>query len=1028
MLTPEIVTDKELTLHGLFEAQVERTPEAIAIVFDNERLTYRELNERANQIAHYLRSLSVDAEMLVGICIERSIEMIVGMLGILKAGGAFVPLDPSQPQERLEFILADTKVEVLVTLKKLRAQIPIHRGHLICLDAEAENISCQSKNNPVSRAESENLAYTIYTSGSTGQPKGVMVSHRAICQGFLWMQEIFPITQSDRILQKLPLTFDFSFWELFWPLMIGARVVLAKPGGEKDSAYLVKLIAQQEISVLVFVPSVLQIFLSEVGLENCRNIRMVFTGGEPLTSALKILFFNQFPNCKLFDLYGATENIIVTYWPNHLDKKLSGFPQGRLFPNLSVYVVDEELQLVPEGEKGELLVGGWGLARGYLNRPELTAQKFISNPFQENSQERLYRTGDLVRYLSDGTIEILGRIDNQVKIRGFRIELGEIEEKLSQHPAVKQAVVVDREDVPGQKRLVAYIVIKQQNQQSELWPCFGDYPLYDELAYHTMTSDEARNQRYIQAINQVVRDKVVVEIGTGQDAILARFCVEAGARKVYAVEGSEYAYQRAVRLVKSLGLNDKIIVIQGYSTKVELPERADVCVSEIIGNIGSSEGVAAILNDARRFLKEDGCSIPYRCITKIAAVSLPDELRENLGFNEIATHYVQQVFEYVGRPFNLRLCIKNFPPNNIISDSAVFEDLVFTERVATEYSQKIALMITKPARLDGFILWLNLYTIPDVVIDNLEQEYSWFPVYFPVFYPGLDVYPDDRIEATCITRLSDNTVNPDYRMEGKLIRQTGEIINFTFDSFHHQQPEKNSSFYDLIFPEEKITISWIYLNHKLLPGNFSRQLVPHIRSFLQEKLPDYMVPSSFMVVDALPLSPNGKVDRRALPAPNTDRPELRENFVSSRTPIERILVGIWAEVLLIECVGVYDNFFELGGHSLLAAQIIARMRASLGVELPFSRLLEFPTVADLALIVEEVRQQEQRPIGISLQPISRNQTIPLSFSQEQLWFLAQLEPNLPVYNEPCTICFSGAIDVNAFRQKLSTKLSTVTKV
>ncbi|MGF1937819.1 MAG: non-ribosomal peptide synthetase [Nostoc sp. ChiQUE02] len=663
MSISEFVSDKSLTLHEVFEAQVEKTPEAIALVFDREQLTYRELNERANQLAYYLHSLNVAPEMLVGICLERSIEMIVGMLGVLKAGAAFVPLDPLQPQERLAFILADTKVEVLLTLKKLVAEISVPQGHLVCLDTECENIAAKSKNNLKSGVQSDNLAYTIYTSGSTGKPKGVMVNHQAICQGFLWMQEIFPITQQDRILQKMPLIFDFSFWELFWPVMTGACVVLAQPGGEKDSAYLVKLIAREKISILVFVPSVLQVFLSEEGLKTCKNIRMVFTGGEPLTSALKAKFFNQLPNCQLYDLFGATENIIVTYSPCQPEEKLSSFPQGRLFPNLSIYVVDEQLQLVPVGETGELLVGGWGLARGYLNHPELTAQKFIPNPFKENSQERLYRTGDKVRYLSDRTIEILGRIDNQVKIRGFRIELGEIEEKLSQHPSMKQVAVIAREDVAGDNRLVAYVVL--------------------------------------------------------------------------------------------------------YSS---------------------------------------------------------------------------------------------------------------------------------------------------------------------------------------------------------------------------QESQSKS--------------------------------ISSLRQFLQQQLPDYMIPSSFVVLEALPLSPNGKVDRRALPVPEI-RPADLPNFVAPRTPIEEMLASIWANILRVELVGIHNNFFELGGQSLLAAQIIARMRVSLEVELPFSQLLEFPTVAGLAHIVEEARKHQVRPIALPLQSISRSQTIPLSFSQEQLWFLHQLTPEESVYNEPCTIRLKGAINVDVLEKALN---------
>ncbi|MBE8998848.1 non-ribosomal peptide synthase/polyketide synthase [Nostoc sp. LEGE 12447] len=470
-------------IHQLFEEQVARTPDAVAVAFENEQLTFQQLNSRANELAHYLQSLGVGADVLVGICLERSLLMVVGLLGILKAGGAYVPLDPDYPSDRLSFMLEDAQVRVLLTQHQLKEKLPQHQGQVVCLDTDWQFISQSSQKNPITTVQASNLAYVIYTSGSTGKPKGAMNTHLGICNRLLWMQQAYQLTALDCILQKTPFSFDVSVWEFFWPLITGARLVVAKPGGHKDSAYLVNLILEQQVTHVHFVPSMLQVFLEEQNLENCRSLKRVICSGEALPVELQERFFARL-ECELHNLYGPTEAAIdVTYWQCFPNGNLRTVPIGRAIANTQIYILDEHLQPVPVGVAGELHIAGVGLAKGYLNRPDLTTDKFIPNPFSRevgeqgskgakilpNSQSlvpnpQLYKTGDLARYLPDGTIEYIGRIDNQVKIRGFRIELGEIEVLLNQCEDVQASCVIAREGTTGDKCLVAYVVPHQHSK------------------------------------------------------------------------------------------------------------------------------------------------------------------------------------------------------------------------------------------------------------------------------------------------------------------------------------------------------------------------------------------------------------------------------------------------------------------------------------------------------------------------------------------------------------------------------------
>ncbi|OUL24268.1 hypothetical protein BV372_28980, partial [Nostoc sp. T09] len=384
----------------MFEAQVEQTPNAVAVIFESQKLTYRELNTKANQLANYLKRLGVGPEVLVGICLERSLEMVVGLLGILKAGGAYVPLDPAYPQERLSFILDDTQTPLILTVKQLAKNLASNQTQVVCLDSDWEIIAQNSREKPVTKVTLDNLSYVIYTSGSTGQPKGVMITHRGICNTLYWRQKTFKLTAQDKVLQTISFSFDPSVWQIFWPLSFGAQLIMARPSGHKDPAYLIKTIVKQQITVIALVPSIMRVLLEEEGIKNCQSLRHVTSGGEALSIELVERFFERLKlDNVLVNCYGPTEAAIdATFWRCQSGTDYIFAPIGRPIANTQIHILDEDLQPVPVGEAGEVHIGGIGLARGYLNRRELTQEKFISNPFGSEAGSRLYKTGDLARY------------------------------------------------------------------------------------------------------------------------------------------------------------------------------------------------------------------------------------------------------------------------------------------------------------------------------------------------------------------------------------------------------------------------------------------------------------------------------------------------------------------------------------------------------------------------------------------------------------------------------------------------------
>jgi len=662
----------EMCVHELFEEQVEKSSDAIAVVCEGEQLTYRELNERSNQLAHHLKSLGVKPEMLVGLCLERSVNTIVGFLGILKAGGAYLPLDSSSPVDRLEFMLQDSGAAVVITSEKLLGCLPGFKGDLVCLDKESIRIAQQSIVTPVNQIGLSQMAYVIYTSGSTGIPKGVVVEHTALAGHVEEMSRYFELVSDDRVLQFSSLSFDASIEQIMVALTAGARLIVRGESVWSIDEYLGR-VSEYGLTVCDLPTAYWQQLLAsldEGSVDRLGSLRLVIVGGEQMNfiDVQKWMDF-RFEQIRLLNAYGPTETTITASCYEIPYGQTSNQPVsiGRAVSRRLMLVLDQNGGIAPIGIAGELYIGGAGLARGYLKRPELTAESFVANPFDDDPDSRLYRTGDLCRWRADGNLEFLGRLDDQVKLRGFRIELGEIELAINAHSSVSQNVVLLREDLPGDKSLVAYLV----------------------------------------------------------------------------------------------------------ST------------------------------------------------------------------------------------------------------------------------------------------------------------------------PGVEVE----------TR--------------------------------------------------------------------------RVREHLQEKLPDYMVPSIFVALDKLPLTPSGKVDRRALPAPDGVRPELESGYVAPRTNVEETLSEVWQELLGVDQVGIHDNFFELGGHSLVAIRVNARIASELQFNLSVRSLFEAPTIAGLAGKIEELRHRGDRKNSLPLIRVARDsdQGLPLSFSQQRLWFLEQLEGDLTAYNMSFAWRIKGDLDTEALRGALETVVS-----
>jgi amino acid adenylation domain-containing protein len=782
----------------MIRSRISCAPERIAIECGERRLSYGELGAWIAALAARLRSCGIEPESIVALVFDRSIEMVVSVLAVWEAGGAYLPVDPALPDERIRTLLNDARPRLVLTERQYAERAESWGLPTLCCEDCAVDHLVEPSAPP---SGPENLAYVIYTSGSSGMPKGVMVEHGALSRHLAWMQAEFPLSADDCAVFKYAMSFDVSLVEMICPLIAGARVVIYAGSGHFDVAALARLMLERGVTVLDAVPAMVAgLFDQPAFLEN-RALRRVICGGDVMSSDLLDRLLER-AGLEVVNMYGPTEaTISAVFWRAHRVGSAEPLPIGRPAGPYTAYVLDPNLNALPVGVPGELCLGGPCLARGYLGRSDLTGQRFVRDPFASAVWSRLYRTGDRCRFRSDGNIEFLGRLDDQVKVRGHRIELGEIETWLATSPLVRSCAAALRQD-SGRPELAAYVV--PTGGDPEFWPSVGEYFVYDELLYHVMTSDRVRMQAYRSAIERVVRGKTVLDIGTGADLTLARLCLDAGARHVYAIEMLDEAYGRARRLAETAGLSQRLTLIHGDSRNVQLPEPVDICVSELIGTIGSSEGAIDILNDARRFLRPDGHMIPYRCVTRVAAVSLPDRLRQQPGFGEIAAYYLERIFASLGRHFDVRLCVKNLPACCIISDTADFEDLRFDRINPREHSSEVKLTLQRNARLDGLLLWVSLYPGPEDVIDVLTSECSWLPVFLPIVSQSVQLQAGDTIRATCTRLIEQGALTPDYLLRGAISSRKAGDLPFTYESRRNETAYCATPFYRSLFaPDAK---------------------------------------------------------------------------------------------------------------------------------------------------------------------------------------------------------------------------------
>jgi len=915
------------SITALFEEQVLTTPGATALVFESTVLSYRQLNEQSNQLANYLQRLGVGKDMLVPICIERGIKMVVGILGILKAGAAYVPVDPEYPLDRINYMLEDMGAEIVLLSNYVQSKIQLKdRGTLINLDTAWNEIMQEAVTDTKMVTDVNDLVYVIYTSGSTGRPKGVEIEHKGLVNLVFGQVKELGLRAGMSVLQFASFGFDASCSEIFTALLTGSKLVIPRKEDLLSTDAITGLIKKHHIDLVTLPPSY-QVLIKD----SLKYIPILISAGEPLNGALAKETQSQ--GVRVFNAYGPTENTVCVSMTDQPVLEDGTVTIGKPIGNVEVYIVDKAVNIVPVGVPGELCVGGTQVARGYLNRPELSSEKFIKNPFAADGNARLYKTGDLARWLPDGNIQYLGRLDEQVKVAGHRIECGEIEAVLAQHPLIEDAVVVVNE-TKDDKQLVAFY---KESKRVELWPSIAEFFIYDDIVYRSMYEHTTRNDKYKAALDKVVPGKTVLEIGPGPEAVLSRLCLDAGAKHVYTVEILEETYIKAKKRIESLGLTDKITLIHGDIRNITIPEKVDYCVSEIVGSIAGSEGAAVLIDLAKKFLKDPSHMIPSRSITRIAAISL-DESLFDYGFSDVAMYYAEKIAADLGADFEFRLCLKNLPEENMISTDDVFEDLDYSGELTYEHTHEITLSITKDSIFNGFYVWMDLFLDEEVHLDIMKDPASWLPVYFPVSYPGVAVKKGDNIKGVIRRKLSDNNLNPDFFVETQLITSAGEKTALNFTSYHYKTPETKSPFFQKLFEN----------------GQLKKLQVPDasiLRQYLSQFLPDFMIPTAYISQEIMPLTANGKLDRKALIKKEFELTS-RQPYVAPRNELEEKLTAIWQELLNVKRVGVFDNFFELGGHSLLAMRMVSYIERNLLITIPIRVLFQFTSINDLSKYLE----------------------------------------------------------------------------
>lgn len=1012
-------------IHQLFESITEQNSDTIALTCGNEKLSYNELNIRSNQLAHYLKKLGVKAEVLVGLFVERSFDIVIGMLGILKAGGAYLPLDPSYPSERLNFMLEDAQVSVLLTHERWLERLKNYNSKIICLDRDWEIIFQEIEDNPPSEVTVSNLAYVIYTSGSTGKPKGVKIEHRGLLNLIFWHQKAFAISSHDRATQLSGVGFDACAWEI-WPyLSTGASIYIVDDETRRSPDHLRDWLISKAITIS-FIPTPLAEKVLLLYFPKNAALRILLTGGDKL---------NQYPlachSFQVFNNYGPTENTVVTTSGHVSVKNKDNLAPaiGRAIANTQVYILDKHLQPVPIGVSGELYISGDGLARGYLNRPDLTAECFIYNPFNNKSKARIYKTGDLVRYRVDGNIEFLGRLDEQVKIRGYRIELGEIEAVLSQHPAVQQTVAVIR-DHQGEKRLLVFVVLKleysSEPENMQLEKLQDEQVLQWQMLYNETYSQPAANlnprfnivgwngsytnkpipaeQMREWVNNQVeqilaLQPQRVLEIGCGTGLILFRIAPHS--TKYCGTDFSEvslnYIQQQLekqqipqVTLQQKMATDFQEVETAAFdavvlNSVVQYFPNIDYLIQVLEGAVqATAPGGFIFIGDVRSLplLEAFHASVQlYQAEPSLSRFELQQRVQMQVFqetelvidpafFSALKQHFSQissvQIQLIRGREHNeltqFRYNVIIHIDHETVNDTKNFLLLNWSEDNLTVSAVR-QLLIEKQPEI------LRITNVANARVFTAVQTVKWLSELEDFKTAGEMREALQSLQNLGVDPEDWYTLNVPYSVN---ISWSDSSVQGCYD-ITFVRPDAVSK--KIIFPNSTTcSRPWQSYANNPLQAKATSKLVPQLQTYLLQKLPEYMMPSAFVVLNSLPLTANGKVDRHALIASDAIKPQLSENYIAPRTPVEQVLVKIFAEILGLKRVGIHDNFFELGGHSLLATQLVSRVRDALRVELPLRSIFEAPTIAQLSKVVESFKEstaQTQAPVLVPLPRESR---------------------------------------------------------
>ena len=1064
----EYPADKSII--DLFEEQVLNSPNDTALIFEESKLTYKELDEQTNQLANYLRSKGVKEETFVSICMDRSSQLIIGILGIIKAGGAYVPIDPEYPEDRINYMLQDTDASVIITMRDHLKLFNIKdlQADILCIDSDTDYLSEFSQEKPETSVTPGNIAYIMYTSGSTGRPKGVMVEHSNIVS-LVKGVEYDTFSKEDILLSTGSPSFDATTYEYWGMLLNGGQLALCSEHRLLDTELLKAEIAKNSVNKMWFISSLFNLIV-ETDISVFKGLKTILVGGEKLSEKHIKRIREEYPALKIINGYGPTENTTfsITYNITGSENKTT-IPIGRPLSNRTAYILDHMLQPVGIGIPGEIYLGGAGLSRGYLNRPELTAEKFIKNPFSKKKGSRLYRTGDLGKWLPDSNIEYLGRTDNQVKVRGHRIELGEIENVMNSLKEVSESCVVINQDPALNGNMTGYYIPvreevkvrekdlyqKRIDSWNELYEI--EYSKSDEVQdldhefniigwNDSFTGGEIKPEQmrlWLDDISNVIlseKPERVLEIGCGTGLIYYKI-----AGHIQKYTGIDFSEVSTNQILNQISKDEKKYppteLKVGFAHEVEIDpkEKVDtIILNSIVQYFPGEQYMTDILAKSISILKGKGKIIvgdvrDDRLLKSFKSRLFLGKSKESLGIQDFiwgAEQEVSREEELCFAPeyfYNLKLQHPEITHIDIQWKQGDYEN----ELTLYRYTVTIYVGIEKEMIEPNWQKW-DKETGKENLLKRINAGEEFIPVK-DVPNPRLrkEVLLEKGLKEKSVKTVRDlsdyiNKPSQESKDVYKIINSAtanGYRCRFLLD----EDPFKinlllHKNSIDGFIKQDynyNIDASKNYASNIPLLRDIYVLLKKEIQESLNEQLPEYMVPTELTALQSFPLSSNGKVDRNFLIKCEEKNQSSSINYHAPVTMIEQKLTAVWQELLGSDRIGVYDNFFEIGGHSLLAMRVVSAIRKEMDFEIAIRDLFLRPTISELASYLELQSK------GLLLPPIEveeRPEHIPLSFSQERLWFIDRMEGSIQ-YHVPVVLRLKGSLNKAALEKTLKQIIS-----